>query len=482
MASAAEPNRDPADRRFGRWRGTSRRIWTQEALATLKLSAPIAAGLLAEMAMSVADYAMAGRLGAEELAAAGLGVQMLFMFQLLPMGAIGSVSALGAHAHGEGNAELVSRVVRQGLRFATCLAVPACLIILAVGPVLRYWGHYDTAIIDRIEKLLLWGMWSIPAVLWFTVLRNYVTVLGRPVVVTSIILCALPLTVLGNYVTMYGRFGFPAMGVAGIGLTMTVVQWFQLLLMVLYINRDYALSAYRVFSDLLRHDRAIFADLWRVGWPIAAGYTFESGLFMASTVLIGEFGVATLAAHNAVINLSSISFMIPYSISQAATVRVGYAIGRGTPEAARRAGYTAICLGMTWMVFTAAALNFLPHRLLSFYMDTNDPANAAAVAVGLTLMPIAALFQLVDGLQVATIGSLRGLKDTKVPMILCGFGYWVAGLGSGYLLAFNFGFAGPGLWWGLAVGLVASATLLFLRWKQMSDRLIVPVETAVASG
>jgi MATE family multidrug resistance protein len=476
MASAAQPNRDPADRR-GSWR---RGTWIQEVLATLSLSAPIAAGLLAEMGMSVADYVMAGRLGAADLAAAGLGVQMLFVFHLLPMGAIGSVSALGAQAHGAGDAAMVSRVVRQGLRFATCLALPACLIILAVAPLLRLSGHYENQIVDWIGTLLLFGMPSIPAVLWFTVLRNYVTVLGRPVVVTIIILGALPLTLLGNYVTMYGAFGFPAMGVPGIGLTMSIVQWLQLISLVVYINRNSMLRAYHVFSDLLHSDKAIFIDLWRVGWPIAAGYAFESGLFMASTVLMGEFGVATLAAHNAVINLTSISFMIPYSISQAATVRVGYAIGRGAAGDARRSGYIAICLSMIWMLLAAMTLSFMPHTLLSLYMDVNDPANAAAVAMGITLMPIAALFQLVDGLQVATIGSLRGLKDTKVPMILCGCGYWAAGLGSGYLLAFNFGFAGPGLWWGLAIGLVVSATLLFLRWKQMARRYVADMAAVPA--
>lgn len=469
MASLGQPNRDPADRRLGWRRGT----WLQEAGATLKLSAPIAAGLLAEMGMAVADYIMAGRIGATELAATGLGAQLLILFQLLPMGAIGSVSALGSHAHGADDPATVSRVVRQGLRFATCLAAPACLIVLLAAPLMRRFGHYEAEIIDLASEIIFYGMPAIPAVLWFTVLRNYVTVLGRPIVVTIIILCALPLTVLGNYVTMYGKFGFPAMGVAGIGLTMTIVQWLQLFLLVGYIGRDRVLSSYHVLRDLLHPDRMIFTDLWRTGWPIAAGYAFESGMFMASTILMGEFNVATLAAHNAVLNLSSISFMIPYSISQAATVRVGYAIGAGSPASARQAGYTAIGLGVIWMLFTATILNFLPRLLLSFYMDVESPENAAAVAMGLTLLPIAALFQLVDGLQVTTIGSLRGLKDTKVPMVICGCGYWVAGLGSGCILAFGLDFAGPGLWWGLAIGLMVSATLLLLRWKQMSDRHVI---------
>jgi MATE family multidrug resistance protein len=468
MAELAQQDRDPADRRPS-WRRGSR---TKEALATLKLSSPIAAGLLAEVGMGVADYIMAGKLGAEQLAATGLGAQLLFTFHLLPMGALGSVSALGAQAHGANDPEQVSRVVRQGLRFALCLALPACLLVLLMAPLLRLSGHYDPAVIDQVSALIILGVPSVPAVLMFTVLRNYVMVLSRPMVATVTALIALPLTVLGNYITMYGHFGCPEMGVAGVGLTMSLVQWVQLLVIAAYVFRQPVLRQYQVFHHLLQHDRHIFADLLRVGWPIAAGYAFESGMFMAATVLIGEFGVATLAAHNAVLNLTSISFMIPYALSQAATVRVGYAIGAGMPAAARRAGYTSMLLGIIWMLCTAAALTFLPRPLLGFYMDVDAPENAPAVAVGLTLLPIAALFQLVDGLQVTTIGALRGLKDTRIPMVLCGCGYWLAGLGSAYLLAFHLGFQGAGLWWGLAIGLMVSATLLVLRWKQISDRLV----------
>jgi MATE family multidrug resistance protein len=471
MAEMAQQDRDPADRRSPWHRGT--RI--QEALATLKLSSPIAAGLLAEMGMGVADYVMAGKLGAEQLAATGLGVQMLFVFQILPMGALGSVAALGAQAHGANDPAKVSVVVRQGLRFALCLAVPACLLALLVAPLLRLSGHYDPVVVDQVAALINLGIPAIPAVLMFTVLRNYVTVLSRPMVATITALIALPLTVLCNYITMFGHFGCPPLGVAGIGLTMTVVLWVQFLIITFYVSRQPLLRQYHVFRHLLQFDRVVFVDLWRVGWPIAAGYAFESGMFMASTVLIGEFGVATLAAHNAVLNLSSISFMIPYAISQAATVRVGYAIGAGEPAAARRAGYTGILLGGIWMLCMATVLVASPRLLLGFYMDVDAPINAEVVAMGLILLPIAALFQLVDGLQVTTIGALRGLKDTRVPMVMCGCGYWLAGLGSACLLAFYLGFKGPGLWWGLAVGLMVSSTLLLLRWKQISDRLIAPV-------
>src|SRR6185369_9664020 len=258
MAEAAQ-HRDPTAR--ASWRRGSR---IEEALATLKLATPIAAGLLAEMGMGVADYIMAGKLGADRLAAAGLGVQLLFTFHLLPMGALGSVSALasqalGAEKHGE-----VSRVVRQGLRFAVLLMIPAILCALLVAPLLRATGHYDDVVIDQVQALIAYGLPSIPAVLLFTVLRNYVTVLHRPMVATVTALIGLPLTVLSNYVTLYGSFGFPAMGVPGIGLTMSLVQWLQLAIIFLYINRQPVLRGYHVFTELLHSDGRMLRDLWRV--------------------------------------------------------------------------------------------------------------------------------------------------------------------------------------------------------------------------
>ncbi|MBK8160385.1 MAG: hypothetical protein IPK59_16975 [Rhodospirillaceae bacterium] len=193
-------------------------------------------------------------------------------------------------------------------------------------------------------------------------------------------------------------------------------------------------------------------------------------MFFGSTAAMAGFGTDALAAHNIVLNVTSITFMIPYALGQAGTVRVGWALGAGRPHDARQAGLTAIGLALLWMLFGALVMWQAPVLLAGFYLDLDDLGNAAALAVAVTLFPIAAIFQFFDGLQVSALGALRGYKDTKVPMVIAFFGYWVIGIGGGVVMAYTFDVRGPGVWWGLAIGLLASGTLLLLRFQHISRR------------
>ncbi len=458
-----------------------RTTWADEAAATAKLALLITGALLAEMGTAVIDYIMAGKLGAAALAAAGLGAQVLFTPQVLAMGAVGSVSALGAQAHGAEDHEMVGRVTRQGLRFATLLSIPVMAVLAVIPAAMRRFG-YDPLIVDQLQGILWWGIIGVPPFLWFTVLRNFVTVLSRPMAVTVIALAALPITFFTNYAFMYGHWGAPNLGVASIGIAAAIFCWAQFLAIAVFVARHRVVRTYRIFGDLLLHDHRLLTDLFRVGWPIAAGYGFESGLFIVSTILIGLFGEATLAAHNVVMSISSVSFMIPWAVSQAGTVRVGYAIGAGRPAQARLAGHVAIAMGFAWMCFSACLMWFAPQFLTGFYLDLDDPANAAAILMAAKLFVVCAIFQIFDGAQVTTGGVLRGYKDTQVPMMIMGLGYWVIGLGAGIPLAFLAGFDGPGLWWGMALGLVASSTMLVGRFEHLSRRYIDHAGTAATPG
>jgi MATE family, multidrug efflux pump len=251
-----------------------------------------------------------------------------------------------------------------------------------------------------------------------------------------------------------------------------IVALLHLVMIVAYVQYVPELRRYRIFSRLLHIDGKMMAELFRVGVPIAMAYLFETGLFFTITVLMGVLSTAALTAHNVVVNVCAMTFMIPYALSQAATVRVGYAVGAGEPEAARRAGYVAVWLGVGWMSLSAATMLLAPDLLTSIYLDRSNAANAEATQLAVSLLVIAAIFQIVDGTQVTTQGALRGLKDTTMPMVICGLGYWVFGLGSGVTMGFALGFGAKGLWWGLAVGLAVSATLLFLRWRRLSGRLV----------
>ena len=444
--------------------------WRREVRDTLVLTAPIAGGLLAEMGQGMIDYSMSGHLGQTALAAAGLGLQLLFTPMFWGMGAITATGAVGAQAHGAGDPEAVSESMRQGFLMATLLSVPVIAILLLAIPLLPLVNH-DAEVVRQVRSIILIGLPWIPLIYWFTVVRNFVTVMQRPTIVTVCAVAGLPLSFLSNYVFMYGNWGAPKMGAVAVGLTGTLVALLHLVMIVAYVECVPELRRYRIFARLLHFDRRMMAELFRVGIPIAMSYLFETGLFFTATVLMGVISTDALAAHNAVLNVCAVTFMIPYALSQAATVRVGYAAGAQQPDAARRAGYVAIWLGMGWMLIAATVMLAAPGLLTSIYLDAADPANAGATRLAASLFVIAAVFQIVDGTQVTTQGALRGLKDTTVPMVICGLGYWVFGLGSGVTMGFALGFGAQGLWWGLAIGLAVSASLLFLRWRRLAGRL-----------
>ena len=449
--------------------------WRREIRDTLILTLPIAAALLAEMGMGVIDYSMSGHLdllahpGA--LAAAGLGLQWLFTPMFWGMGVITATGAIGAQAHGGQKPETVSESMRQGFLMATLLSIPI-MAIAAGGLVVLPLIYDDLEVVRTVRELVFWGLPWIPLVYWFTVVRNFVTVMQRPMIVSICAVTGLPVSFLSNYVFMYGNWGAPEMGAAAVGLTGVIVAVLHLAMIVAYVQYVPELRRYHIFARLLHFDRKMMVELFRVGIPIGMAYLFETGLFFTITLLMGILSTEALAAHNVVLNVCAISFMIPYALSQAATVRVGYAVGAGEPEAARRAGYVAVWLGVGWMMCAATTMLLVPGLLTSIYLDLSLPENASAAQLAASLFVIAAIFQIVDGTQVTTQGALRGLKDTTMPMVICGLGYWVFGLGSGVTMGFWMGFGAKGLWWGLAVGLAVSATLLFLRWRRLSGRLI----------
>jgi len=445
--------------------------WLAEIAATVKLATPISIAFLAEIAIVVADAVMAGKLGDAAIAAEGLGAHLLFTPQLLAMGVLSSVAALGSHADGASDPAMLTRVARQGLWLATLLAIPVMLATLMIPTILLMTG-YDPGLVEMMSGMIYIGTLGIPALLWYTALRNFATVLHKTRIVVVISLVSLGVAIASNWVFLYGNLGAPALGVTGVGVSWALASWVQLAIMAVYVQRERLLAGYRVLADLLHPDWRVLKDLFHVGWPISASYAFETGLFLASSLMMARFGNEALAAHTVVISISSVSYMIPYGLSQAATVRVGYFTGGRDPVAARRAGFSALLLAILWMMMTGTAMVVIPEQLVGLYLDLSDPLNAGALTIALMIMPIGALFQVVDGVQTAAIGALRGVKDTHVPMVICFIGYWVIGFGSSYILTFPLEMGVRGIWLGIFVGLAASGTLLTLRYQLLSRRLV----------
>src|SRR5262245_42405445 len=288
--------------------------WRREVRDTLILTAPIAAALLAEMGMGVIDYSMSGHLGPVALAAAGLGLQLLFTPMFWGMGAIAATGAVGAQAHGAGDAEAVSESMRQGFLMATLLRIPIMIVALVATPLLPL-VNKDAEVVAQVGRIILIGLPWIPLVYWFTVVRNFVTVMQRPTIVTVCAVVGLPVSFLSNYIFMYGNFGAPAMGVAAVGLTGSIIALLHLVIIVAYVEWVPELRRYRIFAQLLHVNGKMLKELLKVGLPIAVTYLFETGLFFTATILMGLISTAALAAHNAVLSVAAVTFMIPYALS-----------------------------------------------------------------------------------------------------------------------------------------------------------------------
>src|SRR5215470_3464785 len=256
-------------------RPQGRASWIEEAGAKLGLALPIAIAFLAQMATIFVDNVMVGRLGAAELAAGGLGSNMMISPMLLGMGVMGGVAAVAAHAFGAGDLAKVSIVVRQGLRLAAILTVPCGAGILAFFFLLPHIG-YGADTVRMAQGLLLWSLPGVPAFLAFTALRNFVTAAHRPRVVTAVTLLSVGVTALSNYLFVYGSFGLPNLGVAGVGLTSSIVSWLEFLAVAIYVHRDGGFRAFRVYAELHRHHSA-FYEILHIGWPISGAYLFENG-------------------------------------------------------------------------------------------------------------------------------------------------------------------------------------------------------------
>jgi MATE family multidrug resistance protein len=438
-----------------------------ELRATLALGAPLAAANLAQMAMSVTNTVMVGRLGTLPLAAAGLGGVLYFTIGVMLQGILFAVAPLAAHALGAGDRRAAGRIAGAGLVLAVLLALPFVGALTSLDRLLQPLG-YDAALAAEIGRYLRALAWGGAAFLGVAVLRSLLAALSHTRAVMAVLLVCVAGNAVLNWVLIFGHLGAPPLGMAGSGYAHAINQWLMLAGLALCTRMMPGLAGLRVLRGAFAARRVEIADILRLGLPIGGLRGVEAGVFLAAGILMGLLGAAALGAHQLVLNCAGISFMVSLGLSQAATVRVAYQLGAGRAFSARRAGFVALALGIGFMGAAAVVLWALPQTIIAAYVDIADPANREIVQIARRLIAIAALFQVFDGMQVIAAGALRGYRDTMVPMVLATFGYWGAGFGGGRLLAFPLGYGAVGVWWGLALGLAVVAVLLTLRLHLLS--------------
>lgn len=441
--------------------------WRDEIRATFALAWPLALANLLQMLVHAVDVVFVARLGERELAASALGIALFGLLMWAFSGLTGMVAALIAEELGRRRHAV--REVRRSVRMGLWLAVLAGLIGMGIcwfGEAIMLASGQDPELSARAGAFLRIILWAMIPMIAASVLRNFVSALGRPIFATAITGVALVASLLGNYAFVFGNLGAPAMGLQGSALASVVTALVQLTSYVVAILWDRRLRRYYVFGNWWRAEWDRFRELVKLGTPVMMIIIAEAGLFSAAALLMGRIGASELAGHTVALQVAALAFQVPFGVGQAATIRVGYHFGSQDREAMGRAGWVGIAMGGSFMCLTAALMLFAPLLLLEIYVDPTLAANAAMVGFAVRYMKVAAAFQLFDGVQAVAAGSLRGLQDTRMPMLIAVFSYWVPGLGTAIWLGFYTPYAGTGVWIGLAIGLVFSAGLLTLRWAR----------------
>ena len=442
------------------WRTSN---WREEIRELLKLAGPLIVNNLSIAGMQFADAVMAGRLGAESLAAVAVGASVWFFGFALCLGVMMAISPIAARHYGAGNPELIGRYTRQGMYLGFGIGV--ALIALAhasVGPLLLKIGVDDSfrELTVGYVKAIIWGG---PAIFIFLALRFTTEGIGRtrPIMYASIF--SLVCNVFLNYVFMFGHFGAPALGAVGCGLASAITMWLLMFVLVTYMLMSPSYAPLKIFSRVAPVRPDVLKEIIVLGVPIAITITAEAGLFNAVSILMGTRGAAIAAAHQVAINFAATMFMIPLALSSAITIRVGHALGSGNGEAARYSGALGILVCAGFMSVSAAFLLVFRDSVVNLY--TNDPSVTAS-AISMLLM--AAIFQVADGVQIGAAGALRGYKDTRMPMVINIVAYWGLAFPLAYLATVSYRREPAWTWGGFVSGLSAAAILLTWRYGRVS--------------
>jgi MATE family multidrug resistance protein len=435
--------------------------------ALASLAAPIVLTQVGIMTMGLVDTIMVGHVSAAALAAVALANLYLFGISIFGLGMLFALDPIVAQALGAKDELAVARALQRGLLVAGILTVPTSLLLSAAEPVLSLVGQPEEVIpyVGGYVRRVLPATFPFYA---FVVLRQTLQAQHRmwPIVLTLV--AANLLNAALNYAWIFGHFGFPAMGVLGSGWATLVSRWFMALL-VLVLGWRYLRPYLRAFAPRVVSTVAL-KRMFKLGAPIGGQMLLEWGAFGLVGLMMGWLGVLQVAAHQVALNIASLTFMVPMGVGSAAAVLVGHAVGRGDPDAVWRSSIAALALGASFMSVMAVVFVTLPATLAAVYSDSEQ-----VIALAALLLPIAGLFQVFDGLQVVAMGLLRGLGDTRVPMLVSIVGFWLVGMPVSIGLAFWGGLGAVGLWWGFVAGLAMVAVILLLRLRRLERREIVRV-------
>lgn len=444
--------------------------------AELKALAPIAIpavlSQLAQMAMGVIDTVMAGHYSNEALAAIAIGTSLLHPILVFFLGIFLAFNPIIAHFNGANSNSNIATHFRLGLLLAILFSPIAILLLLNAQYILVLLG-VESQIVELATGYLHATTWGMTSLLLFLALRFCNEGLFSTSAVMFTTILSIPFNIIFNNWFMYGGYGIEAMGAVGVGYATSLVWCIMFVGLLAYTLLTPKYHHLKIFKHKLLPQWREIKYVLHLGLPMAITLSFEVAMFAAVSLMIARYAVEVIAAHQIALNITSIFFMLPLGISQAITARVGYFSGKKDQLACQLAGYTGISTTVLIMTLSASAMLFLPQLMVGFYTQ-----DALISEVAVSLLFFAAIFQFSDGLQVASVGALRGVKDTKIPLIITAIAYWLVGFPIGYYLAEVLNYQAKGYWMGLIAGLSTAAVLLLYRWVVLSRHKIRSTVTA----
>lgn len=434
----------------------------KEALKLLSIGSPIIATQLLRMGLNFTDTVMAGNLSATDLAGVAIGNSIYLPITIFCMGILIAINPVVSQLLGSRNFDEIGRNARQMFWLILFLSIP-CFFVIRSLDVVMYWMQVTPEIIPLASGYLDAISWGILPFFVYAGVRFFSEGLSVTRPAMYIAIAAIFLNVAANYVFMYGKLGVPAYGAIGAGYATSVVNTISAIVFVAFTYGFRPFKRFHIFTGTTGPKWDYIRELLRIGVPNGISSAMEVLLFASVSLLMGTLSVKAAAAHQIAINVAATMFMIPFGLSMAISQRVGFSLGQGSRTRARFRGFVGITICALIMVCTAMLLFLLPEPIVSIY--TNDP-EVSTLAVSLLFM--AAIFQISDGLQVGGFGALRGLKDTRVPMVVNFISYWIIGFPTGYLLGIHLDFGPQGLWGGLIGGLTVAAILHNYRFNKLT--------------
>lgn len=440
------------------------RLW-RELAATVLLALPLVAGQLSGVGMTVIDTMLAGHLNAHTLGAVSVGANFWVLAYVAALGVTMALSPSVAQLKGAQRYGEIGPLFRQALWLAAIMGV---LLFFAVRIVVVHfleWIGVDPSLRQDAQAFVRAISWGAPAQCGYFALRGVSEGYGLTKPTMYFGLLGLALLAPIGWALMYGQLGFPPMGAEGCGIATALVLWLQFFALLAWLRWRPEYRRLNLFSRWEKPNWVEIGQLLRIGVPMGVAIFMEASLFAVVALILAGLGENTASAHQIALNVSAVCFMVPLGLALAITVRVGHAVGANDERGVRYAGYAGIALCLATQFVSAGAMLLLPERIAALY--TSD---AAVIALAAQLLILAGLFQFSDGIQVASNGALRGLKDTRLPMLITVFAYWGIGMPVGWYLAFRLGFGARGMWMGLIAGLSVAAVLLFLRFHRQARR------------